>query len=243
MSIPVWILAIFGAVMLLVAEVSAGQLVVARAWTRRGGTGADIAVSHLLMGIAMAGILLPGLSILPNAAWEVVFAVMTAWFVWRLWRECRGRGAAAVAHGQYAPHLVRSAAILYVFAALAGPSAAGSGMSMSGLGGMSGMTGGSPGGMPTLHAPTLALIFALLLIAFTVHDLDRRAGVDGYFHAAGPRFVPGGSTLAATPAGPVTPRRPAHAYTAERLLVSPAVVKGFRVATGVTMAFILITMI
>ena len=35
MSIPVWILDIFAAVMLLVAAVSAGQLVVARAWTRQ----------------------------------------------------------------------------------------------------------------------------------------------------------------------------------------------------------------
>jgi hypothetical protein len=246
MSIPAWILEIFGAVMLLAAEVSAGQLVVARAWTRRGGTDADIAVSHLLMGIAMAGILLPGQSILPNAAWEVVFAVMTAWFVWCLWRESRGRGAAAVARGHYPPHLVHSAAMFYMFAALAGPSAAGAGMSMSGPGGMSGMAGGSSGGMPTLHAPTLALIFALLLVAFTVHDLDRRAGVDGYFHVVGRRFVPGGSALAAAATWPVALRQPTHAdatYTAERLLLSPAVVKGCQVATGVTMAFILITMI
>ena len=121
MSTPAWILEIFAAVMLLVAEVSAGQLVMARAWTRRGGADADIAVSHLLMGIAMAGILVPGLTALPNAVWEVVFAVMTAWFVWCLWRESRGRGAAAVAHGHYAPHLVHSAAMLYMFAALAGP--------------------------------------------------------------------------------------------------------------------------
>ena len=55
MSTPGWILEILAAIMLLVAEVSAGQLVIARAWTRRGGTDADIAVSHLLMGIAMAG--------------------------------------------------------------------------------------------------------------------------------------------------------------------------------------------
>jgi len=98
MSTPAGILGIFAAIMILVAEVSAGQLVIGRAWTRRGGT--DIAVSHLLMGIAMAGILVPGLSILPNAVWEVVFAVMTAWFAWCLWRESRGRGAAAVAHGE-----------------------------------------------------------------------------------------------------------------------------------------------
>jgi hypothetical protein len=254
MSTPAGILEIFAAIMILVAEVSAGQLVIARAWTRRGGTDADIAVSHLLMGIAMAGILVSGLSTLPNAVWEVVFAVMTAWFAWCLWRENRGRGAAAVAHGHYVPHLLHSAAMLYVFAALAGPSVEGSGT--SGTGGMSGMAGGSSGSMPTLHASTLALIFALLLIAFTVHDLDRPAGMGGYFHVVGRRSVPAGSALAAAAAGPVALRQPTQAdaaetgpradpaaYTAERVLLSPAVVKGCQVAIGVTMAFILIVII
>jgi hypothetical protein len=251
MSTPAWILEIFAAVMLLVAEVSAGQLVIARAWTRRGGTDADIAVSHLLMGIAMAGILVPGLSILPNAAWEVAFAVMTAWLAWRLWLESRGRGA-AVARGHYAPPLVQSAAMLYIFAALAA-------RSVSSTGGMAAMAGWSSGGVPALHAPTLALIFALLLVAFAVRDLDRRAGVDGSFHMVGRRYVPGGSGLAATAAGPAfgaepvappqptqadvaesTPRTHSAAYTAERLLLSPAVVKACQVTIGVTMAFILI---
>jgi uncharacterized membrane protein YfcA len=265
MSTPAWILEIFAVVMILVAEVSAGQLVAARAWTRRGSADADVAVSRLLIGIAMAGILVPGLSSLPNAAWEVVFAVMTAWFAWCLWRESRGRGAAAAARGHYAPNLVHSAALLYMFAALAGPSAEGSGMSVLGTGGMSGMAGGPSGGMPTLHASTLALIFALLVVAFTVHDLDRRAGVDGYFHVVGRPFEPAGSALPAAAAWPasgagpvvtVTPRRPAQAdvaepaaradpavSTAERLLLSPAVVKGCQVATGVTMAFTLIIFI
>ena len=219
MSTPAWILGIFAAVMLLVAEVSAGQLVIARAWTRRGGTDADIAVSHLLMGIAMTGILVPGLSTLPNAVWEVVFAVMTAWFAWCLRRESRGRGAAAVAGGHYAPHLVHSAAMLYMFAALASPSGTG------GMSGMSGMAGGSSGGIPAL-----ALIFALLLIAVTIHDLDRPAGVDGYFRVVGRRSIPAGSALPAT-------------YTGERLLLSPAVAKGCQVTIGVAMAFILIVVI
>jgi hypothetical protein len=231
MSTPTGILEIFAAIVILVAEVSAGQLVIGRAWTRRGGTGADVAVSQLLMGIAMAGILVPGLSILPNAVWEVVFAVMTAWFAWCLWRESRGRGPAAVAHGHYVPHLVYGAAMLYVFAAVAGPSVEGSGIPTSGTGGMSGMAGGPSGSTPTLHASTLALIFTLLLIACTVHDLDRPAGVDGYFHVVGRRSVPAGSALAPT------------AYAAERLLLSPAAVKGCQVAIGVTMAFILIVII
>ena len=203
MSTPGWILEIFGAVMLLVAEASAGQLAVARAWTRRGGAGADIAVSRLLTGIATAGVLVPALSPLPNAVWEVVFAVLTAWFGWRLWRA--RRGAAAAARGRYAPALVYSAAMLYLFAAAAGSS--GSGLPASG--GMSGMAGAA--GVPAPHASTLALIFALLLIAVTVHDLNRRAG-------------------ASDSAG----------YTAERLLLSPAVAKGCQVTTGVTMAFMLI---
>ena len=107
--------------MLLVAAVSAGQLAVARAWTRSGARDADIAGSHLLMGIAMAGVLVASLSTLPNVAWEAVFAAMTAWFAWCLWRESRGSGAGALARGHYAPHLVHSAAMLYMFAALAGP--------------------------------------------------------------------------------------------------------------------------
>jgi hypothetical protein len=227
MSIPTSVLGIFAAVMLLVAEVSAGQLVIGSAWTSLDIADVGIAGSRLLAGIALAGILVPGLSILPHAAWAVVFAVMTAWFAWCLWRENRGRGAAALARGQYAPHLVYSAAMLYLFAAVAGPSLEGS-TPMPSMPGMPGMAGGTPGGTPTLHAPTLALILALLLIAFTVHDVDRRAGVDGNFRAAGQPPVPAGSPLTAA---------------AARLLLSPAVAKGCQVTTGITMAFILIIMI
>jgi hypothetical protein len=223
MSTPAWMLDIFAAVMLLVAEVSAGQLVAARAWTRRGSAGADIVVARLLTGVALAGLLVSGLKILPDAAWEIVFAVITAWFVWRLWRENRGRDAAAVARGHYAPPLVHSAAMLYVFAALPGLTAGFSGMSMSG------MAGGASGGIPAL-----AVIFALLLVALSVHDLDRRAGVDGYFHVVGRPFAAGPAPGAGADLS---------AYTAERLLLSPAVVKGCQVTTGVAMAFTLIIMI
>jgi Domain of unknown function (DUF5134) len=244
MTTPAWILDVFGAVMLLVAEVSAGQLVAARARTR-GGTDADTAVSQLLMGIALASILVPGLRTLPNAVWAVVFAGFTAWFALCLWRESRGRGAAAVASGRYVPRLVHSAALLYLFAALLGPSVAGSITSVSIQGGMPGMPGMAtvaPGATPAVHASTLALIFALLLIACIVHDLNVRAGADDYFQVMGRRLVPGESAQAAAAAGPAAPGETVYADTG-RLLVSPAVVKGCQVATGVTMAFILIILL
>lgn len=224
---PTWILDILAALMLVVAAVSAARLGLARPW-RKGTVVTDADVSHLFMGIAMAGMLASGLTTLPDRAWEVIFALLAVWFGYRVVSDARSNGARALAGGHCAPHLVHSAAMLYLFAALAAPSAAGSGTSMPSMPGMPGMAGGTPGGTPTLHAPTLALILALLLIAFTVHDMDRRAGVDGNFHAAGRPLAPAGPALAAA---------------AARLLLSPAVAKGCQVATGITMAFILIIMV
>ena len=226
MSTPAWVMDTFAGAVVLVAEVSAGQLVVARAWTRGGGAGAGIAVSQLLMGVAMAGLFVPGLSILPNAAWAVAFAVLTAWFAWCLWRESRGRGAAAMARGHYAPHLLHSAAMLYVFAALAGSSAETSGMSSASTGGMA--WGSS--GLPALHAPTLALLFVLLLTASAVRDLDRRAAADGYFHVVTRPFAPGSALAATAPASGAGS-------------VALAAGKGCQVATSVIMAVLLIMLI
>jgi hypothetical protein len=244
---PAWILEILGAVMLLIAEVSVGQLVVARARTR-GGTDADTAVSQLLTGIALASILVPGLRILPNAIWVVIFAGLTAWFALCVWRESRGRGptsvGAAMASAHHAPRLVHSAAMLYLFAALLGPSVAGSITSVSIKGSMPGMPGMAtvaPGATPAVHASTLALIFALLLIACTVHDLDWRAGVDDYFQVTGRRLESGESAPGAA-AGAATPRQTVYAG-AKRLLLSPDVVKGCQVATELTIAFILIILL
>jgi hypothetical protein len=235
MSIPGWILGTFAVVMILVAEVSAGQLVMARAWTRRGVADADVAVSHLLTGIAVAGILVSGLSVAPNGAWVAVFAVLTAWFAWCLWRESRSRGAAAVLRGAYAPHLVHSATMLYLFAALTVvPAQQGAGTTMSGMDAMSGAAGGSSGGGPVLQVPTLALICALLLITFTVLDLDWQASVGGHFQVAGRPFAADGPALAAAAAGP--------AHTG-RLLLSAPVVKGCQVTTGVTITFTLVIML
>jgi hypothetical protein len=210
MSMPDWLLGIFAGVALLAAALSAGHLVAARAWAGPA-IEADIALSHVLMGIALAGALVAGLKTLPNTVWAVVFAALTAWFDWRLWQQSRERGAAAAIRGPYAPHLVCSAALLYLFIALPHSSSGGSGLAgMSGMPGMSssmpGMVGGSSSGLGTLSAPTLAFAFTVLLIAFTVRDLDRPAITDGSARASG-------------------------------------LVKGGRVALGITTAFILIIMI
>jgi Domain of unknown function (DUF5134) len=197
--IPPWILDIFAAIMLVVAAVSAARLVAARPWqpgTRRTAL-ADIDVAHLLMAIAMAGMLTVSLQTLPNGAWSVIFAVMTAWFGYRVIRDAQVSGVRALAGGHCAPHLIHSAAMLYMFVAFTAPATHGSG-------GMSAMSGGMTG-MGTLQLPLLAFVFALLLIGYSIWDLDQLsgAGPSGHYSLAAARPVPSAAVLAgvAAPAG------------------------------------------
>jgi hypothetical protein len=157
---PAWVPDAFAAVMLAVTAVSAVRLAAARPWRRPD---ADIDAGHLVMGVAMAGMLTPGLRTLPGGAWAVICGLLTAWFGCALWREARGRGVPALAAGHHAPHLLHGAAMLYTFLALTVPPA-----------------GAVAGAMPVLRLPALALIFALLLAGYTVRDLDLLSG-----HATG----------------------------------------------------------
>jgi len=167
--IPSWIFDLLAAFMLVVAAVSAARLVAAQPW-RHGSVIIDTDIAHLLMAIAMAGVLTPGLSTLPNAAWEVIFGVMIVWFAFRVVRDARSSGVRALAGGHCAPHLVHSGAMLYMF--LGTTSAAGA---MAGMAGMPGMSAGSSS-MLMLSDPTLAFVFALVLIGYSIWDLDQLSG-------------------------------------------------------------------
>ena len=233
---------------------------------------ADIDGAHVLMGIAMAGMLVASLATLPNSVWTVIFAVMTAWFAWCVYRESRGRGIRVLVDSHHSPHLVHSAAMVYMFAAITTPAAASHGSGMAGMGGAS-------GGMPTLAVPGLAFIFALVLAGYAVMDLDRLSGPaphGSYLATAG--AAPAGAALAGAAAGsgtvspgpssaatirpeggvatlPEQAASPAQAAgtgagapghgggSVRDLLLNPRTAAGCRIAMGVTMAFMLIIMI
>jgi Domain of unknown function (DUF5134) len=218
---PAWILGVFAAVMLVVAAVSAARLVAARPW-RRGAVVTDTDISHLLMGVAMAGMLAPGLGTLSSGAWAAVFGVLAVWFGYRVARDYRASGARALAAGHCAPHLMHSAAMVYMFLAISAPAAGGSGM--SGLGGTSATS--------TLQVPTLAFVFALILSGYAILDLDqlsslRRGLLAATAGTARPALV---AALAGIP-GP------------KAVIDSPGTVVGCRIAMGVTMVLMLILMI
>jgi hypothetical protein len=217
---PGWILDTFAAVMLAVAGLSAARLVAAQPW-RRSSVVTDTDIAHLLMAIAMAGMLVPDLATLPDAVWEVIFGVMTAWFAYRVIADARVSGVRALAGGHCAPHLVHSAAMLYMFLALASPSSAGQGM--SGMGGS--------------HVPTLGLVFALVLAGYTVWDLDQISGRSrGRLAVAGVGFPAVALAAEASPGEAMTVRR-------NDALLSPGMTVACRIAMGTAMAFMLLIMI
>jgi Domain of unknown function (DUF5134) len=256
--IPAWILDIFAAIMLVVAAVSAARLVAARPW-QRGAVVTDTDISHLLMGIAMAGMLAPSLTTLPNDAWAAVFCVLTIWFGYRVVRDYRANGTRALAVGHCAPHLVHSAAMVYMFLAIKAP----------GAGGGSGMSGMS--GMSTLSVPTLAFVFAFILVGYSIWDLDqlsslRRGLVAAVAGAASPALVgasagapstkigaqavldsgAGGRAADAPTGSGGAGRDAASGGIRSRLLPilnSPGTVVGCRIAMGVTMALMLVLML
>ena len=145
--IPAWLLDICAGLMLAVAAVSAGRLARPPSWPRGPAT-PDIDVAHLLMALAMAGTLAPGLAVLPSVAWRVIFAMLTAWLAERVVFDARAHGIRALAGGHCAPHLVHAAAMLYMFAALTAPA------HDPGAGSLGGPA------MRTLAYPALAFAFA-----------------------------------------------------------------------------------
>jgi hypothetical protein len=262
---PAWILDILAALMLAVAAVSAARLGLARPW-RKGSVITDTDVSHLFMGIAMAGMLTPGLTTLPDTAWEVIFALLTVWFGYRVVSDARSDGTRALAGGHCAPHLVHSAAMLYMFLALAAPTAGGSGMGAM----------GDASGMQALKYPTLAFVFTLILIGYSIWDLDQLSGKRysrvgaslslarvpaamgpalaaaelGALASASGAVASGdfaqtaetGAAPADTADGEAAPTGTAPAVRAARLLSAGTAV-GCRIAMGATMAFMLLIMI
>jgi Domain of unknown function (DUF5134) len=222
---PGWLSGIFAALMLTVAAYCTGRLLAARWWHRP--TELDTDGAHVVMGVAMAGMLVPGLHTLPAGAWEGVFAVGALWFGGQTLRARRGATPAPWRCLHAAPHLVECAAMLYMFLLLP-PSAAVRSLSagMAGMGGISGM-----GGMSGMSASAngsrfsfLALLMALFLVGYVVWLGDRLTVRTPSLALA---------SAGRPDAGPVPGRR----YLAPRCAVL------CKVAMGITMGYMLILML
>ena len=108
MSAPAWLAGSFAVLMIMIAVFCATRLAVSR--LRGRNTERDADALHVLMGVAMAGMLEPRLTPVPVTAWRAVFAA--AWFAWQATRPGRRAKAARCAHP--AAHAVECAAMVYM---------------------------------------------------------------------------------------------------------------------------------
>ena len=160
---PVWLSAIFAAMMLAVAVYCTGRLVAARRWRRP--TELDTDGVHVVMGVAMAGMLVSGLRTpLPAGLWEGVFGVGAVWFGAQALRARRGPVTSPWRCLHATPHLVECGAMIYMFLLL--PAAV---VIKNGAGAM-GALAVSPAAS---RFSFLALLMAVFLLGYVIWLADR----------------------------------------------------------------------
>jgi hypothetical protein len=214
---PAWLTAIFAAASLAVAVYCAGRLVVARGWHRP--TELDTDGAHVVMGVAMAGMLVSGLRTLPSAIWEVVFAAAAVWFGYRMLQARRGGQPSPWRSSHPLPHLVECAAMVFMFLILPASAAVGpatSGMSMT-------MTATES------RFSFLTLPLAVYLLGYVVWLGDRVA-----LHTPAPALA-----LATAPAG----GSGSSATETARPYLAPRCAAICKIAMGITMGYMLILML
>jgi len=220
---PTWLTAIFAAASLAVAVYCAGRLVAARRWHRP--TELDTDGAHVVMGVAMAGMLVSGLRTLPSAIWEVVFAAAAVWFGYRMLQRRRGAQPSPWRSSHPLPHLVECAAMVFMFLIL--PSAAaGAATSMS-------MT------MTATESrfSFLTLPLALYLFGYVVWLGDRVT-----LHAPAPALA-----LATAPASASAGSGPGYSGSPSaepaRPYLAPRCAAICKITMGITMGYMLILML
>lgn len=149
---PPWLADVLAGAMLALAAGAAVRLAVSRPPRQMRGRDADLV--HLVMGVAMAGMLTPSLTALPAAVWEGVFGAAAGWFAWRAVRGWRG--PARPDPHSHAAHALGSAAMVFMAAAMPVPQARGA--AMPGMGGGPGRTA----------VPVLAFMLAVALLGYAV---------------------------------------------------------------------------
>ena len=163
MAGPSWLNDFLAAIMIVTAVYCAGRLVIAAA--RHRATEHDVDLVHVVMGVAMAGMLVPRINPGWSSGWAVLFGAATAWFGWRAFRGYRSASADRFRPAHHVPHLVMSGAMVYMLVAVS-KSGAGSGPA-----GRVAAMGGAAGSVARF--PIAALVLALFMIGYVMWVADR----------------------------------------------------------------------
>lgn len=226
MSGPAWLAAMFAALMIVVAAGCACRL--AFSWLHGKGTERDADGLHVAMGVAMAGMIEPGLVAVPGFAWSALFAAGAARFSWLAIRAGGRAGRPGCAHP--VAHAVECAAMVYMLLPLGSwPSGRAPGTAMPGM-----SRDATPGN------PALTLVLALFMLGYTAWAIDRLASSSRNVTAAA--GAGGGSPAAVTMPAAAPVLVPGTAASA-RPVVAPRLGGCCTIAMAVTMGYMLVTML
>lgn len=242
MASPAWLNDSFAVLMAAVAVYCLGRLIAARRWGRP--THLDVDTAHVVMGTAMAGMLVPSVNLFPDQLWEVAFVGLSLWFVVRCIRfvtehGIEGRDEDHAHHlSHYLTHLVMALAMLYMYFAAVPTVDAGGGMAM-----------GSATGTTTDFVG-IPLVFIIILFASGIWELD---GIGRFLPATAPgepvTVAAAGPGLGAVagpgpePIGGGGARSRPEVQPAGSRWLAPRLEAGSHVAMCVTMGFMLVLML
>ncbi|HXW44664.1 MAG TPA: DUF5134 domain-containing protein [Streptosporangiaceae bacterium] len=231
-----WLAYTLAAVMIATSAYCLSRLAVS--WRLGRPTERPVDAAHVLMGLAMAGMLVPRLRIFWTGGWEIVFGLGALGFGWLALRELRSpRSECDRPRHHHFQHVLACGAMVYMLAAMPSAAATASGSGMSGMAGAA------------ARFPTLALLLALALFGYVIWNADRLTSLAPVAVLAAARVpVPGlaaaggAGTLAAEarladPAGPGEAARPRLAP------LSPRLAACCEIAMGMTMGYMLIRML
>jgi hypothetical protein len=205
--------------MIVIAGYCASRLVVAYRWRRETAVDAD--GTHVLMGVAMAGMLVLRLNPGWNGILVVVFGVAATWFTRQTANAWRGSAVPGPRCASPAPHLLECAAMLYMLLAGSAPMAGGQRLRTS--------MGGAPA-VAAGHFPVVAVALALMLFGDVVLTTDRLTCAARWATAAT-------RSLGDDAAAAASPRR---AHSSGPPALAPRLAACCKIAMAVTMGYMLI---
>jgi hypothetical protein len=213
--------------MVLIAVVGVARLLVSRLRGRR--TERDTDALHIVMGLAMAGMLEPRLSPVPDVAWTAVFAAAAAWFTWRAIRVRVRRRAGRWNCVNPAPHVVECAAMMYM---LLPARTAGHGPAMA----MPGMS------IPPSANPAIALLLALFMLGYIVWTADQ---VTARSRASAPTISERHALVSDGPGqgGSLAPGAADGPSNLTAVVLAPRLAACYKIGMSIAMGYMLIAMV
>lgn len=226
MTGPSWLAGCLAVAMIATAVYCVSRI--AAAWRWRRPTEYDVDGVHVLMGVGMAGMLVPRLNPAAGTGWDIggaaVFGAAAAWFGWRAIRGYRAGRAGPRAAAHHGQHVLASGAMLYMF--LAVPSATAGGALAA---------GGTAMTAAGARIPTFALLLAVGLFGYVIWTTDRLTSLT----PASVAVAAGGGAAVTVAGGGAGGQAPVSAAPAMSLRLAA----GCEIVMGVAMGYMLITML